>query len=117
MQPPAESGFDRAEHINQRGLGVAMDPGLGGSVFPNVNGGQSYSLPRQKPEIYLTISYRSVSLGYGIAGGQNQGCAPQDGRGGRRGIRCQLWHVSIDCASSWIGCTHQGCCTRPMSIG
>jgi hypothetical protein len=72
MQPPAESGFGRAEHINQRGLGVAMNPGLGGSVFPDVNGGQSYSLPRQKPEIYPTISYRSVSLGYGIAGARTK---------------------------------------------
>jgi hypothetical protein len=66
MQPAAESRFDCAEHISQRSLGVAMNPGLGGSVFPKVNCGQGYSFQGRSPNI-STVSYRSVGLGYGIA--------------------------------------------------
>ena len=74
MQPAAESRFDCAEHISQRSLGVAMNPGLGGSVFPKVNCGQGYSFQGRSPK-YIQVSYRSVSLGYGIAAARTKGAA------------------------------------------
>jgi hypothetical protein len=66
MQPAAEPRFDCAEHISQRSLGVAMNPGLGGSVFPKVYGRQGYSFQGRRPK-YIRGKLPVGKLGYGIA--------------------------------------------------
>ena len=43
MQPTAQPRLDCLKHLGQRILGVALSPGLGWLVFPNLNGGQGFS--------------------------------------------------------------------------
>jgi hypothetical protein len=46
MQPTAKPRLDCLEHLGQRILGIALSPGLGWLVFPNMNGGQGFSFGR-----------------------------------------------------------------------
>ena len=51
VQPAAESRLDCGQQVGQRSLGIALKPGLGGSVFfPKVNGGQGYSFRGRGPK-------------------------------------------------------------------
>jgi hypothetical protein len=46
MQPTTKPRLDCLEYVGQRILGIALRAGLGGFVFPEVNGGQGFSFRR-----------------------------------------------------------------------
>ena len=129
MQPTPQPRLDCAKHLGQRVLGVALNRWTGMACLPQGELRAGH-LPS---DAEARTSSRKLPVGrfrVGDPSDEDQGWAESRTRRistfpicatrrilDRCGIRCQLWHVLIGCANSWIVYTRQGCCMPPTSIG